>query len=518
MIISLKRQVVFMSKNNRMATRTVMCIILLVLLLFLCSCGSNNRQAINYHSGTRGIEINFLNQAPPSEIYENSSFTATLLVENRGAFDVMNPDYGILSLSFDPFYLSTSDLSGVQNIVLTKNGFTFKGVQMPGKSEYFPTGYQAFISFPYFQAKSILGEREKPSTQLFATLCYPYKTLYSGTACLDFNIYGDNARKQVCSEQDIILQDQGAPLAITLIETENQPVGQGVRPVFTVHVLNKGSGSVLTNYDNAPDLDRVCTLQDLYKEDFNMVGIKATLSTNKELICNPNPIKLFNGEGITRCVVQDKDLVLGNTNYEALLSIELNYVYLTSISKNLEIKRLNPYGGPAGAPTQCLPTEVAEGDKCITRCDYCAKYGGGGGDCSVPTDSLHPNLRISFQVGFACQCTYADCINLYPDGLCIPTANFCPGASYCCMPACKATEVRINGTCYPKCSSGLTCTALTTKQCACGTGTDPNAYRLISRDLYCCPLYSSSYSDSASCKSACVKTTTTSSTSSTTTS
>lgn len=498
-----------MLKNNRrVIVRTVICLLLLALILFLCSCSGGKKAITDYHIGARGLEINFLSQAPPSELYENSSFTATVMVENRGAFDVMNPDYGILSLSFDPFYLSTSDLSGMQNVEVTKNGFIFKGVQLPGKSEYFPTGYQAFISFPYFQTKSILGEREKPSTQLFASLCYPYKTLYAGTACLDFNIYGDNARRQVCSEQDIVLQSQGAPVAITLIETENQPVGQGVRPVFTVHVRNIGSGSVLTNYDNAPDLDRVCTLQDLYKEDFNMVGVKATLSTNKQLICNPNPIKLFNGEGVTRCVVSDQDLVLGNTNYEALLSIELDYIYLTSVSKTVEIKRLNQYGGPSGAPSQCLPTEVAEGDRCITRCDYCARNGGGG-DCSVPADALHPDLRVNFQIGFGCYCTYADCINLYPDGLCIPTTNFCPGASYCCMPACRSTEVRINGTCYPKCSAGITCSGLTTKQCACGTGTDPNAYRLVQRDVYCCPLYASTYTDSVSCKSACVRTNTT---------
>jgi hypothetical protein len=511
-----------MSRNNHgfngqkrkdfssLVSKLVICIALLLLLISLCSCGGGQRREVVYRSGTKGIEISFLNEAPPGALYENSSFATTLLVENRGAFDVMQPDYGVLSVSYDPFYIST-DLSQVQGVQPTQNGFTFSGIQLPGKSEYYPTGYDAFISFPNFQTKPILGQREQPTTQVFASLCYPYQTYFSGVVCVDFNIYGDNLRRQSCYQSNLALQDQGAPVAITLIETENQPAGQGIRPVFTVHIMNKGSGTVLTDFFNTPDLDRVCTLQDLYREDFNSVRIQAMLSGTKELMCTPNPVRLFNGEGVTRCVVQDTDLVLGNANYESVLDIQLYYIYLTSISKTLQIKRLNPYGGPVGPPTQCLPTEVAEGDKCITRCDYCAKYAGGGTGCYVPMDAQHPDIRISFQTGFACQCTYAECINLYPDGLCIPTSDFCPGASYCCMPACKFSEIRMNGKCYPKCSTGSSC-VLATRECACGLGTDPGSYRLISKDSYCCPLTSSSYADLASCKSACVKPATTTTT------
>jgi hypothetical protein len=68
-------------------------------------------------------------------------------------------------------------------------------------------------------------------------------------------------------------------------------------------------------------------------------------------------------------------------------------------------------------------------------------------------------------------------------------------------------EVRLNGKCYPKCTSCVNGVSVS-KDCACGTGTDDNAYRLVNKDSYCCPLTGGSYADAQSCNGASTKTST----------
>ena len=482
--------------------RTYLSLIALISLLFcilvLSSCSYAPRQIdVDYYQGIKGLEIDFLPNSPPNELYEESPFNINFFIENRGAFDVWEENYGILSVSFDPFYIDASSLESAQgtNVDIGTDSVVFKGIQLPGKSRYFPTGLETILSLPNFKTKTITGQREQPETQIFASLCYPYVTHLAKLICIDLNIYGQNLRKQICSQQDLSLSDQGAPLAITLVEIENQPVSSGaVRPVFTIHVQNRGSGTVLSPAYNAVELERVCSFTDLNREDFNTVEVRAVLSYSKELDCNPNPIRLFDNQGFTRCSVRDQDLILGHQNYETPLTVNLSYVYLTSISKNIEIKRLNEYGGSTSPLDQCLPSEVPEGDHCISRCYYCSQHPGDG-SCQPTSAKFH----IQFQEGFRCQCSSKTCNELYPKGLCVPFGGYCPGASYCCLPECRSTEVLLSGKCYPKCSSSDCSEAK--KDCACGT--EEAGYAIIGEGTYCCPDTHTGYTDEAICEQSC---------------
>jgi hypothetical protein len=311
--------------------------------------------------------------------------------------------------------------------------------------------------------------------------------------CIDLNIYGENQRKQICTQANTAFSDQGAPVAITLIEAENQPVGNNmVRPVFTIHVQNKGSGTVLTPYDNPAEMDRVCSFQDLYREDFNTVQVRAILSNDRELICTPNPLRLFNNEGFTRCQVSDEGLILGYQNYQTPLTVTLSYIYLTSISKRINIKRLNLYGEILNTNGSLSPYEVQPG---IIRCDYCAGSPGAAG-CQPEATNAKP---INFQRGFSCQCSFDTCSKLYPDGLCAPFAGYCPGASYCCMIECKSNEIRnpADGKCYPKC---IRCYE-SIRACACGTGADPGNYQIMESNRFCCPVTRQIFNTKAECTS-----------------
>lgn len=474
----------------------------------------------NYYSGTQGLEIKFMDQAPQSEVYENSRFVVGFEIENAGAADVTETNYGILSIGFDSFYIDASEVSSAEGVQETTNSVIIPGVQLVGRSQLNPSGSTAHISFPGFRTRSIMGQIESPNTQLTASLCYPYNTLYFGSVCVDHSLAGLDLRQQVCYQSNLELTSQGAPVAITRIDVENQPVTSGgesiaVRPVFTVHIQNVGPGSVLSPIVGSANLDRVCSFQDITRQDFNTVDIEATLSASTSLTCTPNPVKLVDDIGISRCEVNDEDLIIGNHNYEAPLSIKLSYVYQSAISKKIDIKRLNVYGTPTAPNSGCLDFEVmGPGGGCIPRCEACAN--GTGTGCQPPADPNNPDISITFQRGWACQCGDQQCNDLYPKGLCIPYSGWCPGISYCCLPPCVNGKRLSDGKCYPLCSASCLITGLAkngvTADCACGTGIEDSNYILVTKGNHCCRLSGlepRSFSDAQSCYDACRRTTST---------
>ncbi len=472
--------------------------VLLSFLLSSCNYTPSPRE-VNYYTGIQGLELDFMENAPPEEVLEDSYFNINLFLENRGAFNVINENHAILSVGFDPYYVDASEIPSSSYVEKSKNSIILRGIQLPGKSRYYPAGSQTIIGISNFKTKQVQGQREEPSTELFASLCYPYTTVFSDFICVDMNVQATDVRRQVCQEQDLILADQGAPVAITRIEVENQPAGKDVvtgdpqvRPVFTIHLKNKGSGSVLSPVNNPGELDRVCSFQDLKQGDFSTVRVSALLSNSKHLICQPETVRLYGGEGFTRCQVSDEDLMLGYQNYQTSLSVNMSYVYLTSSSKEISIERLNPMGGSREPLPQCLPSEIQEGTACISKCLFCSQH---------PDDARcqpqNAEYHIDFQQGFACQCSAKKCNELYPVGLCVPFAGFCPGASYCCLTQCSSSEILFQGKCYPVCCECRD----DNMECLCGTA--ESNYKIMPKDEFCCPDTSQSFTSKADCESAC---------------
>ncbi|MBU2441172.1 MAG: hypothetical protein KKA43_02465, partial [Nanoarchaeota archaeon] len=457
-----------------------LCIFLLAASLILTSCDMvPTSDEVNYYEGTKGLEIDFLEGSPPYELYEESSFSVSFILENRGAYNILEDRQAILSINIDPFYFDVSELRNIDGLTVDDNRVILRGLQLPGKSKYYPSGYEIITTFTNLKAKLIKGQREQPSTQIFASLCYPYVTTFSEMVCVDLSNYGENLRTQACYQQDLASSGQGAPVVVTRVEVDNQPAGpDSVRPVFTIHVSNKGRGSVLSPAYNPADFDRVCSFQNLYREDFNTIDVRAALSDGKELFCAPNPMRLFNGEGFVRCQVHDEDLVIGHHNYLSSLTVNLSYVYLTSVSDEIKIKRLNVYGDLSNTVTDCsLPFQVRIGGECKTKCDYCSQSNGGG-NCQPPNSKYPINFAAG---GFACQCSKNDCDKLFPNGLCVPNSDYCPGGSYCCQIKCRSSEFRLeDGICHTKAQK---CVA-SAKDTACGNEND--GYVLMPKDSFCC--------------------------------
>lgn len=490
-----------------MAAKTIrmmiICLLLSVaLLLSSCGTGAGTSKLVNYYTGSDGIIIDVLNADSFDEIYENTSFGISMLLENKGAYDVVDEEQGYLMLSYDPFYISASIPEGQQRFSLSKNGSSIlvSDIRLRGKSRYYPSGEDAFVSLPNFIIKPVLGQRSKPDTNIFITFCYPYNTFLATPICIDMNVFRENMRKQVCTQKDLSFSSQGAPMAVSSIEVDNQPINdEYVRPVFLINIRNVGRGSVLSPAQTPADLERVCTASDPRREDYNTVAIDAFLSEKLKLDCKPAIIRLYNEEGVTRCSVRDEDLgavVVQHQNYEAQLTINISYVYQESVSENIEIKRFEYYGGSSTPNDDCESYEIKINGVCISRCQFCAEH---------PSDSscqpAGSKYTIAFDKSFDCQCSSTKCNELYSDGLCAPSGNYCPGISYCCSPPCKSTEVRsdYDGNCYPKCSK---CSSIT-KPCICGSQVSITDKTPITNG-YCCTLSGESrFSSSDECNTAC---------------
>ena len=461
-----------MHHNNHPGTAAIaLAIVASALLLAGCSGGyAPVHKDVEYYKGSDGLILELTNDETLKEIYESTNFALSMSIENAGAFSVTEPDEAVLSVGFDPFYIETLGEAKGNRLIITRSNIVAKGLSVIGKSRYYPTGSKIFFYFPYFKTRNVTGQQSKPDTQIFASLCYPYATTLSTIVCIDFDVFKEGTRSQVCTQSDLSLKDQGAPVAITLVEVENLPVRDNlVKPVFTLHMRNVGRGSILSPKSDPSEIERVCTNQELSQSDFNMVDVEAWLSNNIRLECTPNTVRLNEQEGITRCTIRDEDIadaISFRQNYQAPLTVNITYLYQNTLKQDIKIKRVNPYGDLSTQNTEgCLPFEVRDGDECVNKCDFCAKNPDAS-ECNIASS----RFEVQWNAGFGCKCSQKTCNSLYPDGLCTPFSGFCPVASYCCTSACSSSEQRYeeDGKCYPKCSDS--CSEIK-KACLCGDET-----------------------------------------------
>src|SRR5687768_2204159 len=76
---------------------------IIVILLLLTACGTASRTT-QVFTGTEGLNIRFLDNAPPEEVYEGRPFPVRFEISNRGAYFA---DYTTMYVTFsdDPLYI-----------------------------------------------------------------------------------------------------------------------------------------------------------------------------------------------------------------------------------------------------------------------------------------------------------------------------------------------------------------------------------------------------------------------------
>lgn len=301
-----------------MNKKIILCAMIVMIALLLSSCttigtkgSAGNSQ--NYRTGTKGIVFNFINNNPPSRIYNGDALTLTVEYVNKGAYDVIG----------GYFYLTGYD----ENIIFLDRSAT--NFAAKGKSIYNPDGVLVETA-SFMDSRIVLPENfnaEELKQNFLLTACYDYETLATPLVCIDPDPYTTNPVEKTCTVKDVSLSGgQGAPVAVTLVQEESSRN----KVQFKIHVSNVGGGDVID-----PTVSVANCHTQLRTTDMDKVSIHAEFS-GRPLLCEPQIIRLSGGSGFAYCSAPTEDF-RQMTAYNTILNIYIDYGYRDSISKSVQI-------------------------------------------------------------------------------------------------------------------------------------------------------------------------------------
>ena len=327
----------------------------LVILILISGCKGKKdvkKSLEEIRTGTEGIVMSFLPNAPPPTIHveqgadeRSNTFEVVLEVRNKGAFPqpedrgITAPPGRIYLSGYDPNIISLKDPKTSTDL----NSQELSGKPLEGKSPINPNGGLDLLTFRgQVNVDNLNVEKYEPTLQ--ATACYQYWTTAGPSVCIDPEPYSVAGQKKVCEVNDITMQSQGGPIAVTAIDEE----AFASKTQFKITIKNVGGGDVI-RYEA---LNKCGSSGDkILREDIDKVYLKEVKIGNKILNCGPfvntgdssvrreaGDIRLINGEGFIICELSSGDYG-SKTAYITPMTITLLYGYRSSIEKKIQIKR-----------------------------------------------------------------------------------------------------------------------------------------------------------------------------------
>jgi hypothetical protein len=428
-----------MSTKKQSRILTSMFFLLVLFTLLLSGCGDSRYSSfseIDYHKGTEALVVSFLNQAPPNTVYEQTEFDVQMYVENKGAFNLADGYRATAYLKYDSAVVMaiTEGFLG-QGLYANKNR-----INLYGKSYYFPEGEKNFFALDRFFALPLQGNFETNKVSFYLSLCYPYETFFADEICVDVDPQSISPRKKICEAKDKSYSGgQGAPIAVSKIETQMVPRGVYIQPQFVIHLEHKGKGSfALQNLILDSSGDAGCGAVSI--DDVGKVEVEIKLGMD-ELICKPNDILFKDNKATLYCQLPDQKITGVGANYLTTMTVNIKYIYMQNFQKDITVQRsqgtLFSTDKEPQSDWECYPWEVfvkgAE-NECVQRCSYCATHSGSQ-ECVVTDMKKDASGVKTFSTDHAC--TYkstSDCIEAGDD--CILQAGLCQTGTYCGVPAC----------------------------------------------------------------------------------
>lgn len=315
-----------MTQHNKMNKKTITAIMLAAILITLAGCTGLNVNNTNKNTitlpaireGTRGIEISFIQELPPAEVFEGQIFEIGFNLENKGAEDVQNGIY-------------TLGMNEQQIIMLDEkiNRFNIKG-----KSTFNPLGGQERIILKA-QANTLGEQLGSQSTTIIANACYEYSTSATLMTCIDPQPL--KKEQKTCTTSTITQSGgQGGPVAVTQVEPKLIPHTdtEKIIPSYMIQIQNTGTGQVI----DTKQVYEACTGRNLGKENYDLVSVSAVLS-DEILTCEPTQIRLKQSDNKILCKL-DKGINKNTANYKAPLTINIEYGYMQTKPKTIRILKI----------------------------------------------------------------------------------------------------------------------------------------------------------------------------------
>src|SRR3989338_3547912 len=200
-----------------------------------------------------------------------------------------------------------------------------KQFNLEGKSLYNTIGGQRIEEYS-LKTKKIDVQSEAHNSNILATACYDYSTVFSPSICIDTDIYKERRIKKACEVKDTSASNQGAPVAVTLIEEKLLPQrDRRIVPNFIIHITNVGNGEIV----DKNKIKEACSSGSFDRASWNYVYVAAFLG-EQQLDCEPKReedsytgyVKIKDKEGSVRCRLEG-GISTNLASYTTTLSINV---------------------------------------------------------------------------------------------------------------------------------------------------------------------------------------------------
>ncbi len=291
-----------------------------ILLLLLVACQVQTFQKVpvapDYNVGTDGLRVGF-NPASNSDISLCGQANVYADLNNRGVFDI---DGGTFNFIFDNRFFTAPDAKGVlalerKSVYNPRGGDVRKVLQL--RNIGMPEQFEFYSSPVIFQA------------------CYAYQTRASVPVCIDPDVLNLNSKKVCVPEVKSLSGGQGAPVAITRVETLMGPSGDDVVPSFIIHLQNVGNGQIV----DVDGIGAACGSDISDRSVLSSVAVVSAKLQDKDLVCSPLPVSFRSGEARVSCMTDDSYGLTQGT-FSTVLSVQVDYGYVQSASFPVNVKRV----------------------------------------------------------------------------------------------------------------------------------------------------------------------------------
>jgi len=209
--------------------------VIIVLMVFSFGCaGTSTKDKNPFIGGTNGILINFIESAPPAEVFDGGEFPFDTIIRltNDGEYTVPKEKVWLWLIGIDPaeFGLPSGALFKQPVEELIKVGRDSSGNKIPST----PTEI-IFNGFNYYG--HLTGD---VSYNIIASLCYNYETTANAKICVKSNLL--DSSETVCKlNEKKTVYSSGAPIQVTSF-TESVSGKDKINFEFTIE--QKGNGVV----------------------------------------------------------------------------------------------------------------------------------------------------------------------------------------------------------------------------------------------------------------------------------
>jgi predicted small secreted protein len=212
-------------------------VIVLICLTALVLAGCDNSQSSSgtgraFIGGTDAVEFNFMEETPPSEVYDGGQqeFEVTVNLENKGEYDVAKGDIQVELSGFYPADFSSPTTSMNPEEDLERSYIDPDGVVQMGTITY--------VNFPGFNFVGSLAGNNKYTIR--AEVCYKYGTKAQADLCVLDDL--TSTEEEVCKVNEIkSIESSSAPVQVENFEEE---VAGNRKVKFSFDIVHRDTGLV----------------------------------------------------------------------------------------------------------------------------------------------------------------------------------------------------------------------------------------------------------------------------------